>query len=109
MVMESSILKITDLGFRNISVITVLKWPGCPQADHPYSSVLDLIMIAPTQLQIVQCIFSYTCILFLANLEGEPHAPNTYQSKLVPSGSTNPQTQIQGQFDPERLTCAVFP
>ncbi len=35
-------------------------------------------MIAPIQLQ---CIFSYT---ILANPGMEPHAPNTYQSKLVP-------------------------
>ena len=40
-------------------------------------------MIAPIQLQ---CIFSYT---ILANREVEPHAPDTYQSKLVPSGSIN--------------------
>ncbi len=38
-------------------------------------------MGAPIQLQ---CIFSYT---ILANPEVEPHAPNTYQSKLVPGGS----------------------
>ncbi len=49
---------------------------------HP-SPVLDLVMIAPIQLQ---CIFSHT---ILANPELEPHAPNTYQSKLVPSGSIN--------------------
>ncbi len=38
-------------------------------------------MRAPIQLQ---CIFSY---VILANPEVEPHAPNTYQSKLVPSDS----------------------
>ena len=38
-------------------------------------------MRAPIQLQ---CIFSYT---ILANSEMEPHAPNTYQPKLVPSDS----------------------
>ena len=38
-------------------------------------------MRAPIQLQ---CIFSYA---ILANPEVEPHAPNTYQSKLVPGGS----------------------
>ncbi len=40
-------------------------------------------MRAPIQLQ---CIFSYT---ILANPEEEPHAPTTYQSKLVPGGSIN--------------------
>ncbi len=40
-------------------------------------------MRAPIQLQ---CIFSYA---ILANPEVEPHAPNTYQSKLVPGGSIN--------------------
>ncbi len=44
-------------------------------------TVLDLVMIAPIQLQ---CIFSCTN---LANPEVEPHAPNTHQSKLVPGGS----------------------
>ncbi len=44
-------------------------------------TVLDEVMRAPIQLQ---CIFSYTIV---ANPEVEPHAPNTYQSKLVPSGS----------------------
>ena len=44
------------------------------------TSVLNLIMIAPIQLR---CTFSYT------NPESEPHAPNTYQSKLVPGGSIN--------------------
>ena len=47
------------------------------------NTVLDLVMIAPIQLQ---CIFSYT---ILANPEVEPHAPNTHQSKLLPSGSIN--------------------
>ena len=37
--------------------------------------------MAPMQLQ-----FSYT---ILANPKVEPHAPNTYQSKLVPGGSNN--------------------
>ncbi len=41
------------------------------------------LMRAPIQLQ---CIFSYT---ILANPEVEPHTPNTYQSKLVPSESFN--------------------
>ena len=45
--------------------------------------VLDLVMIAPIQLQ---CIFSCT---ILANQELEPHVPNAYQSKLVPSGFMN--------------------
>ena len=40
-------------------------------------------MIAPLQLQ---CIFLYT---ILANPEVEPHARNTYQSKLLPGGSIN--------------------
>ena len=40
-------------------------------------------MIAPIQLQ---CIFYYT---ILANPDVEPHAPSTYQSKLVPGGSIN--------------------
>ncbi len=40
-------------------------------------------MRAPIQLQ---CIFSCT---ILANPEVEPHAPYTYQSKLVPSVSIN--------------------
>ncbi len=44
-------------------------------------TVLDEVMRAPIQLQ---CIFSYT---ILANRKVEPHAPNTYQSKLVPSDS----------------------
>ena len=47
------------------------------------SSVLDEVMRAPIQLQ---CMFSYT---ILANPKVEPHAPNTYQSKLVPSDSIN--------------------
>ncbi len=38
-------------------------------------------MTAPIQLQ---CIFSYT---ILGNPVLEPHAPNTYQSKLVPGDS----------------------
>ena len=46
-----------------------------------FTPVLDLVMMAPIQLQ---CIFSYAN---LANPEVEPHAPNTYQSKLIPSGS----------------------
>ncbi len=46
-------------------------------------TVLDEVTRAPIQLQ---CIFSYT---ILANPEVEPHAPNTYQSKLVPSDSSN--------------------
>ena len=44
-------------------------------------SVLVLVMIAPIQLQ---CTFSYT---ILANPKLEPHAPDTYQSKLVPGDS----------------------
>ena len=40
-------------------------------------------MRAPIQLQ---CIFSYT---ILANPEVEPHAPDTYQSKLLPGVSIN--------------------
>ena len=40
-------------------------------------------MIAPIQ---TQCIFSYT---ILADPELEPHAPSTYQSKLVIGGSIN--------------------
>ncbi len=40
-------------------------------------------MRAPIQLQ---CIFSYA---ILANPGVEPHAPNTYQSKLLPSVSIN--------------------
>ncbi len=47
-------------------------------------TVLDLAMIAPIP---VQCIFfSYT---IQADPEVEPHAPNTYQSILVPGGSIN--------------------
>ncbi len=45
---------------------------------HILSTVLDLVMIAPIQLQ---CILSYTV---LSNPELEPHVRNTYQSKLVP-------------------------
>ncbi len=41
------------------------------------------VMRAPIQLR---CMFSYT---ILANPEVEPHAPNTYQSILVPSDSFN--------------------
>ena len=41
-------------------------------------------MRVPIQLQYI---FSYT---ILANHEVEPHAPNTYQSKLVPGGSIIP-------------------
>ncbi len=47
------------------------------------TSVSDEVMRAPIQLQ---CIFSYT---ILANPEVEPHAPNIYQSNLVPSDSIN--------------------
>ena len=46
-------------------------------------TVLDLVMRAPIQLH---CIFSYT---ILANPEVEPHAPNTYESKPLPGGSTS--------------------
>ncbi len=47
------------------------------------NTVLDEVMRSPIQLQ---CIFPYTT---LVNPEVEPHAPNTYQSKLVPSDSIN--------------------
>ncbi len=46
-------------------------------------TVLDEVIRAPIELK---CIFSYT---ILANPEVEPHAPNTYQSNLVPSNSIN--------------------
>ena len=49
----------------------------------PTTTVLDLVMNAPIQLQ---CIFSYT---IQANSETEPHTPYTYQSKLIPGGSIN--------------------
>ncbi len=52
------------------------------QIDFQHT-VLDLVMTTPVQLQ---CIFP---IPFVANPELEPHAPNTYQSKLVPGGSIN--------------------
>ncbi len=51
-------------------------------------------MIAPIQLQ---CIFSYA---ILANPELEPHAPNTYQSKLRPGGSINHHTNMRGTRGP---------
>ncbi len=54
--------------------------PGFPSSIH---TALDLVMIAARQLQ---CIFP---IPILINPEVEPHAPNTYQSKLVPGGSIN--------------------
>ena len=50
-------------------------------------------MRAPIQLQ---CIFSYT---ILANPDVEPHAPNTYQSKLAPGGSIN-GNKCEGFFAP---------
>ncbi len=52
-------------------------------------SVLDEVMRAPIRLQ---CIFPYT---ILANPEVEPHAPNTYQSKLVPSDSIYPKMDMR--------------
>ncbi len=54
------------------------------------STVLDLAMKVPIQLQ---CIFSYT---ILVNPEEEPHAPNTYQSELVPGGFINVSGPHQG-------------
>ena len=47
-----------------------------------FNTVMDLVMIAPTQLQIAPFIFSYT---ILANPKVEPHAPKGY-SILDPEG-----------------------
>ncbi len=49
---------------------------------------------------LLQCIFSY---IILANPEVEPHAPNTCQSKLVPSDAIN-SIKCEGSISRPRIT-----
>ncbi len=59
----------------------IFRTPLCPRCFGAiHNTVIDLVMIALIQLQ------SYTT---LANPKVGPHAPYTYQSKLVPGGSIN--------------------
>ena len=72
-----------NINLTKTNVILGIPLEGNFPVKQAINTVLDEVMRAPIQLQ---CIFSYT---ILANPEVEPHAPNTYQSKLVPSDSIN--------------------
>ncbi len=75
-------------GFVSLIIVTltvIINAKPCAWLMALLTKIMRCILQVRAQEQPLQCIFSYT---MLANPEVEPHAPNTYQSKLVPSGST---------------------